>query len=113
MPTSPHDDKLIRSARSLLDRLAKALNARISVRLWDGTIVPLGENADPNLFVSISGPGVIGALLRRPTVENIVNHYARGQLDFHGADLMTFIETVQSKKLTATCAKYRHLGHRP
>jgi len=95
--TSAYDDRLIRSARALLGRLAKALNARVSVRLWDGTIVPLGENADPDLFVSISGPGVIGALLRRPTVENIVEHYARGQLDFHGTDLMTFIETLRVK----------------
>jgi cyclopropane-fatty-acyl-phospholipid synthase len=95
--TFTHDDKLIRSARSLLGRLADALDARVSERLWDGTIVPLGDNADPDLFVSISGPGVIGALLRRPTLENIVAHYARGQLDFHGTDLMTFIETLRVK----------------
>ena len=31
------------------------------------------------------------------TVENIVGHYARGQLDFHGTDLMTFIETLRVK----------------
>ena len=97
LQTSAHDDKLIRSARSLLGRLADALDARVSVRLWDGTIVPLGDNADPDLFISISGPGVIGALLRRPTLENIVAHYARGQLDFHGTDLMTFIETLRVK----------------
>ena len=72
-PSAPNNDKLINSARSLLGRLADALDAKISVRLWDGTIVPLGENADPDLFVSISGPGVIGALLRWPTVENIVH----------------------------------------
>ena len=67
---SAQDDKLIRSARSLLGRLANALNARVSVRLWDGTIVPLGSNADPELFISISGPGVIGACCggRRPRI---------------------------------------------
>ena len=75
--------------------MCTALDSRVSVRLWDGTIVPLGENADPELYVSISGPGVIGALLRRPTVENLVVHYARGQIDFHGADLMEFMETAR------------------
>ncbi|MBN2293153.1 MAG: class I SAM-dependent methyltransferase [Pirellulales bacterium] len=107
--TSVHDDKLIRSARSLLARLADALDARVSVRLWDGTVVPLGDNADPDLFISISGPGVIGALLRRPTLENIVAHYARGQLDFHGTDLMTFIETLRvknSRKRTRNISKW-------
>ncbi len=49
------------------------------------------------MFISISGPGVLGSLLRRPSVENVVMHYARGQIDFHGADLMTFIETLRVK----------------
>ena len=93
----PSEKKLLNSAKKLIHHLAEALNARVSIRLWDGSIVPLGQNADPNLFVSISGPGVIGSLLRRPTLENVVMHYARGQLDFHGADPITFIETVRVK----------------
>ena len=93
-----HDRRQTHSfSQGPVGRLAGVLDARVSVRLWDGSIVPLGRNADPNLFVSVSGPGVIGALLRRPTVENIVGHYARGQLDFHGTDLMTFIETLRVK----------------
>ncbi len=93
----PSEKRLLQSARKLVHDLAAAFDARVSVRLWDGSIVPLGENADPNLFVSISGPGVIGSLLRWPTPENVVMHYARGQLDFHGADLITFIETMRVK----------------
>lgn len=108
--TSAHNEKLVRSARSLLGRLAGALGAKVSVRLWDGTIVPLGENADPNLFISISGPGVIGALLRKPTLENLVTHYARGQLDFHGADLMTFIETLRVKNSRQRARKISKWG---
>ena len=108
--TSAHNDKLIRSASSLLGRLADALNAKVSVRLWDGTIVPLGTDADPDLFISISGPGVIGALLRKPTLENIVTHYARGQLDFHGADLMTFIETLRVKNSRKRARNISKLG---
>jgi len=93
----PSEAKLLSSAKKLLGLLAPALDARVSVRLWDGSIVPLGQNSDPNLYVSISDPGVIGALLRRPSVENVVMHYARGQIDFHGSDPMTFFETLRVK----------------
>ncbi len=93
----PSETRLLDAAKTLFGHLGEALDLRVSVRLWDGSVLPLGQNADPNLCISISGPGVIGAILRRPTVENVVMHYARGQLDFHGADLMTFIETVRVK----------------
>jgi len=86
------DDLTLRSARQLVQTAAKALDAPFSIRLWDGSIHPLGANSDPNLFVSIRSAGVIGALLRRPTPENFIRHFARGDVDFHGADFMTFAE---------------------
>ena len=90
-------DKLAQSARTLFNKVGEAVNSRISVKLWDGSVIPLGEDADPNMCISISGPGVIGSLLRRPTLENFIRHYARAQIDFHGADFMTFIENARVK----------------
>ncbi|MCP4171498.1 MAG: class I SAM-dependent methyltransferase [Fuerstiella sp.] len=84
----------LNSARTLLEQLALKFDNRISVRLWDGTMVPLGKSVDPDLFLSISGPGVIGSLLRKPTPDNLLRHYAHGHLDFHGADIHTFIEAM-------------------
>ncbi len=78
------------AAKTLLGQVAEQINSRISVRLWDGTMVPLGTNVDPELFLSFSGPGVVGSLLRRPTADNLLRHYARGHIDFHGADIHTF-----------------------
>lgn len=80
---------------TLLEQLALQFNSQISVRLWNGTMVPLGENVDPNLFLSISGPGVVGSLLRCPTPDNVLRHYARGHIDFHGADIHTFINVMR------------------
>ncbi len=85
----------IRAARAFLEHLAQQLDAPLSVRLWDGSVVPLGKNVQPELVLSLSGPGVIGSLLRRPTPDNLLRHYARKQIDFHGADLYTFIETAR------------------
>lgn len=85
----------VRAAQAFLEQLASLLNAPFSVRLWDGTTVPLGPQVRPELVLSISGPGVIGSLLRRPTPDNLLRHYARGQIDFHGADLYSFIDAAR------------------
>lgn len=82
------------AAQNLIRQLAGQLNIRVSVRLWDGSMVPLGQNVDPSLFLSISGPGVVGSMLRWPTPDNLLRHYAHGHIDFHGADIHTFIEAL-------------------
>jgi len=84
----------LHAAKTLLAELASQLNARISVQLWDGSMVPLGESVEPDMFLSISGPGVIGSIVRRPSATNLLEHYARGHIGFHGADMHTFMETL-------------------
>lgn len=87
----------IKRAVELFGYLKSRLNAPVSVRLWDGTVVPLGENVKPGFEISISGPGVIGTLLRKPKPDTLLRLYARGAIDYHGADLVTFIEAVRVK----------------
>lgn len=84
-------------ATELFMELAKHLNSPISLRLWDGSTVALGEGAEPELAFSIKSPGVIGGLLRRPTPDNLLRHYALGYIDYHGADLVTLIEKARVK----------------
>lgn len=93
----PSEAKLLQSARRLVSHFASALDSRVSLRLWDGNILPLGPDSDPTLFLSINNSGVIASLLRRPTIENVVKHFASGQIDFHGADPLSFIETLRMK----------------
>src|SRR3982074_1006090 len=80
----------LRAARNLFNHMAEAFELPISVRLWDGSLVPLGRTAHPDLVVSFSGPGVIGSLVRRPTLDNLMRLYASGCIAFHGGDLMEF-----------------------
>lgn len=91
------EKRLLQSLKTLLRDAAPVLGLPVSMKLWDDEIIPLGTNSDPNLYFSISGPGVVGALMRKPTLENFVRHYARGQIDFHGADFMTFAEKCRVK----------------
>lgn len=78
----------VRSLTEVIESIAQHLDLRLSVRLWNGDEIPLGSNVDPNLFISLSGPGVIGTLLRRPSLETVVRLYAKGHIDFHGGDLL-------------------------
>ncbi len=84
-------------ATELFEYLRGRLNSPISVRLWDDSVVALGENVEPGLEISISGPGVIGTLLRSPKPETMLRLYARGAINYHGADLVTFIEKARVK----------------
>jgi cyclopropane-fatty-acyl-phospholipid synthase len=91
------DAKQLAAAKRVLSHVAEVLNARFSIQLWDGTMVPLGQDVDPRMYISLSGPGVISSLMRRPTLDNLVRHYAVGNIDVHGGDLMEFGEVLRVK----------------
>lgn len=95
------DEKRLHAARTILQNVAKVLDARFSVRLWDGSFVPLGNQVEPGYFISVRGPGVIGSLLRKPGIETLLTHYASGDLDFHGGDLMEFGEVARARRSRA------------
>ncbi len=83
--------------KEICQRLAEKLDAKISLRLWDGSLHPLGSNVLDGYEISIAGPGVIGSMIRRPTAENLLCLYARGHIDFHGANIVEFMRTARVK----------------
>ena len=91
------EQKQLDAARQLFTLLAPQLNRPISLQLWDGSVVALGENCDPDHFISISGPGVLGSLIRRPSYENLLFHYANGNITIHG-DLIVFVNLARKKQ---------------
>ncbi|HUE73859.1 MAG TPA: cyclopropane-fatty-acyl-phospholipid synthase family protein [Pirellulaceae bacterium] len=94
----PSPERQLAAAKAVLAHLAEVLDSRISVQLWDGSRVPLGQNVHPHLFVAIRGPGVIGSLLRWPTLDNLVRHYASGQIEVHGDDLIEFFKAARVER---------------
>jgi cyclopropane-fatty-acyl-phospholipid synthase len=88
----------VAAARSMLEQLAEALNARFSVQLWDGSVIPLGDDVQPGLQVVIPSPGVIGSLLRWPTLDNLVRKYATGEIGIVGGNLIEFFEAARVPK---------------
>lgn len=92
------DERRLQSARKIFEHVAELANARFSIRLWDGSMVPLGRDVDPSCFVSFDGPGVLGSLLRRPTIENLLRQYVTGRIEVHGGDLIAFAETARENR---------------
>lgn len=96
MPLYSDHDRLS-AARRIVEHVGALIDARFSVRLWDGQAIPLGKNVDTDFAVAINGPGVIGALLRRPTYENLLAHYVKGRIDLQG-DLIDFAAVAREKR---------------
>ena len=89
MSSGKHERQLA-AARQLVGLIREKLDLDASVRLWDGSLVPLGGSVSGLFAISITGPGVIGSLLRWPTLDNLIRHYVDGRLDFEGGTLIDF-----------------------
>ncbi len=85
--TNAEDRRLV-AARRMAEDLARHLDLDLSVRLWDGSLVPLGRDVASGFVISIASPGVISSLLRRPTLDRLIRYYAHGHIGFEGGTLI-------------------------
>ena len=77
-------DRQVQAARRIIEQAAAHLQADLSVRLWDGTIVPLGRNARSDILLTIRSPAVIRRLIFAPRLMTVFELYASGDIDFEG-----------------------------
>jgi len=92
MPEMQHDDKYLRAAHHVIEHIAEIVDAKFCIELWNGRIIPLGRSADSRLCITIKAPGVLGCILRRPTLETLLLQYASGGISYRGGDLITFYQ---------------------
>jgi cyclopropane-fatty-acyl-phospholipid synthase len=104
-PSDPADtspgapDRHLATARALLQQVVSELQLPFAVRLWDGSRV---DAADPEPLpgtLEIRHPGVLRALLRRPTLETVARQWASGNLDLAGTDLLAFVEAARARRV--------------
>lgn len=100
-------DGKTRAARQFLQYLTGMIDLPLSVRLWDGSEFPENPSERSGIAVSISSPGVITSLLRRPTLDNLLRHFALKHIDYHGADFYTFVARL---RLDNSKKKLKHLS---
>ena len=87
-PSAQQSARQLGAARSIIAEIAFALNLDASVRLWDGSVVPLGSDVKSPLTLTIASPGVVAAALRRPTLDRLIRLYAKGRIGLEGGTLI-------------------------
>jgi cyclopropane-fatty-acyl-phospholipid synthase len=87
---TPSQKRQLDAAKSLIAEAAGTLDLNASVRLWDGSVTPLGKSVTGPLEISIANAGVIGGLLRWPTLDNVIRRYIEKDIDFSGGTLIDF-----------------------
>ena len=86
------DEAKRRAALRLAALIRETVDAHFSLRLWDGTLEPLGAAPVPGLALRIASPGVISSLLHRPGLDRLIRHYAKGDIAVEGGSLIDFAE---------------------
>jgi len=88
---------LLRAIRQIAEIGENHLDAALSLKLWDGSYVPLGRGASQGLAVVIADPGVIPSLLRWPTLDRVIQLYIHGKIDFEGGTLIDIARSFETK----------------
>ena len=95
---SNNEQKQLKAARKFLNHLAETIDLPLSIRLWDGSEISAASTAQTPIAVSISSPGVVSSLIRRPTLDNLLRHFALKHIDYHGTDFYSFLERLRLDK---------------
>lgn len=80
---APADSRL-RAARRIVEHVAVHLGADLAVKLWDGSIVPLGPTARTDILIAVNTPEVFRSLLLSPRLMTFFELYARGAIAVEG-----------------------------
>lgn len=95
---NPTDDKYLKAAKNLIAELGQDMKTGLSIRLWDGELYPLGLAAQQPDIISISSPGVISSLLKKPGLDRLIRHYAHGQIDIEAGNLIDIGQRLSRKE---------------
>jgi cyclopropane-fatty-acyl-phospholipid synthase len=84
--------KQLAAAKSLAGALAEKLDLDMWVTFWDGSSVELGKAVSSRREIRIADPGVIASMLRRPSLDTLIQLYIAKRVDFDGGTLVDFGE---------------------
>ncbi|MEM9782464.1 MAG: cyclopropane-fatty-acyl-phospholipid synthase family protein [Pseudomonadota bacterium] len=82
------DDRRLQAARRAIAVVRQHADIPVAVQLWDGSVEHLGQGADGQPRICIESPGVLPSLLRWPTLDRLIQHYAQGRIDIAGGTLI-------------------------
>lgn len=78
------DDSRIVAARRITAHVAELLQADLSLRLWNGEVLPLGPSARRDIQIVVARPSAVRRLLLRPGLMTLFEMFASGDLRIEG-----------------------------
>ena len=81
-------DKRAEGVRRLAAHVAGELKADLTLRLWDGSEVPLGPAPGGDLAIAIRDPAVLTRMVRRPRLSTLIEAMAAGDIALEGGTLL-------------------------
>ena len=78
----------VAALRRLAAHVAEVAPIDLSVRLWDGSVLPLAPGAREDLTLVIGTPAALTRLVRRPRLPTVVELIAEGAVDLEGGTLL-------------------------
>ena len=81
-------DRQIEAARKIVAHMAQLLDANLSIRLWNGELLPLGARATGNLGFAVNSPAAITRLVRWPKFDTLIELLASGDIEIEGGTLI-------------------------
>ncbi len=94
----PDDEAALAATRQLLTHLGRVARLPLTVRLWDGSILPLPAAADGAATIVIADPAVLGRCLRRPSLDTLFRQYVQGGITPAAGDLLGTLEALQRRR---------------
>jgi cyclopropane-fatty-acyl-phospholipid synthase len=77
-------DDRIRTAKSILDRVFRAIPVSFAARLWDGSVVALGSGSQRLFTIVFHDPATFRSLALRPDTFRFARAYLDGRVDVEG-----------------------------
>lgn len=78
------EEKQLQALRAWLTTAADQIDADISVKLWNGEIVPLGANARADIVLAINSPQTIRRLIFSPKLMTVFDIFNEGLISVEG-----------------------------
>ncbi|HSM41433.1 MAG TPA: cyclopropane-fatty-acyl-phospholipid synthase family protein [Afifellaceae bacterium] len=97
-------DTVRQATSTLLAHIHERLGLDFGFELWDGTRIPADVGAEA-LRLVINDPGVLGRLLRRRSIETVIEAWSARQVEIAGGDLFDIAERRPQGKGRALLAR--------
>ncbi|WP_431285790.1 class I SAM-dependent methyltransferase [Humitalea sp. 24SJ18S-53] len=101
-------DRIAGLAR-LASHLAQVAPFDVTIRLWDGTLLPLAPGARDDLLILVNTPAALTRMMRRPRLATLVDLIGEGAIDLQGG---TLLDLAARQGATSTRGLFRRLDKR-